>query len=270
MKRFIHIILFLYSCNVFSQEIKNVSFSTTDDNVIVSYDLVNTPSSWSYDIRIEAEVVDKYGTKKRIVAKAVEGDLKKIKKGRNKTVEWKVFDDVNELNGKLTITVRIIDSHYFKSKPKKTYAQNKVSTNNLKGPEYAILSFFLPGSGDPFVSNKKGVEKRAVLISAAYVVSGLLTYSYYSISKEDYKLYQSATQQIKIDEYYESANSAYRSSKIMLGVTAGILITDVIYVFTKGLINNRRNKKSYGFLKNMNLNFVFVNDSYRFGFNTKF
>ena len=270
MKRFIHIILFLYSYGVIAQEIKNVSFSTTDQSVIVFYDLVNTPSSWSYDIRIEAEVVNKYGTTKRIVAKAVEGDLKKIKKGRNKTVKWEVFEDVNELHGKLTITVRIIDSHYFKSEPKKTYDKNNVSTNNLKGPEYAILSLLLPGSGDPFVSNKSGVEKRAVLIGAAYVFSGLLTYTYYSFSKESYKLYQSATQQTKIDEYYESANSAHQSSKIMLGVTVGILITDVVYVFTKGLINQQRNKRSYGLLKNTNLNIAFVNDSFSFGFNTKF
>lgn len=90
MKYIIYIILCLISFNLLGQEIKNVRFTTTAEFVLVSYDLVNCPSSWSYDIRVEAEIIEE-GVKKVIIAKALDGENKKLRSGRNKKIKVEGF-----------------------------------------------------------------------------------------------------------------------------------------------------------------------------------
>lgn len=266
MKRFLHIILFLFSANAISQEIKNVTFSTTEEYVIVSYDLVNSPSSWSYDVRIEAEVVDDDGVTKAIVAKAVEGDLKKIKQGRNKTIRWTVFEDLDELNGELTITVRIIDSHYFGSKPTTT----KQSSSELMGPKAALYSIVFPGWGDLLVSDGGDAQVTAVLFGGTYLLSGIYAWSTYSESQEYYKLYQEATSQDVMDSNYKLANDQYQVSKMWLGIAGVVLVTDVTYVLVRGLINKRNNKSNYSLIERTDLQFIYVDKGFGVGFKTRF
>ena len=268
MKYYIYIILCVVSFNLLGQEIKNVKFNTTEEFVLVSYDLINCPSSWSYDVRVEAEVIEE-GVKKVIVAKALDGENKKIRSGRNKTLRWRVFEDVEKLSGELVITVRIIDSHYFgsttmNSRPKKQYS------NELLGPEAALYSCILPGLGDLMVSDGDASQVTSVLFAGGYLLSGIFAFQAYSKSQEYYNLYLGASTQYLMDTNYELANDEYQQSKMWLKVAGAILVTDVTYVLIRGLINKGRSNNSYSLLNRTNLQFQYVKNGIGVGFKTKF
>lgn len=268
MKYIIYIILCLISFNLLGQEIKNVRFTTTAEFVLVSYDLVNCPSSWSYDIRVEAEIIEE-GVKKVIIVKALDGENKKLRSGRNKKLRWRVFEDVEKLSGELVITVRIIDSHYFgsttrNSRPKEDYR------SKLLGPEAALYSIILPGLGDLMVSDGEGAKVTSVLFGGSYLLSCLFAFEAYSKSQEYYKMYQGASTQYLMDTNYELANDNYHQSKMWLGIAGVILVTDVTYVLIRGIINKGKSKNSYSLLNRTNLQFQYVDNGIGIGFKTKF
>lgn len=266
MKWIFHISLSLICFNLVSQEIKNVSFSTTDEDVIVSYDLVNCPSSWSYDVRIEAEIIEGNGISETVVAKTVEGDLDKIKQGKNKTVRWRVLEDMDEIDGKLTITVRIIDSHYFGSRSTSV----KKNNSELMGPKAALYSLILPGLGDLLVSDGEDAKITAVLFGGSYLLSGLYAFSTYSKSQEYYTLYREATTQDAMDRNYNLANDQYQVSKMWLGIAGVVMVTDVTYVIIRGLINNHNSRSQYSFIRRTKLELQCVNSGFGVGLKTRF
>lgn len=249
-----------------AQNFEDVEFTTTEEFVIVSYDLVNCPSSWSYDIRVEAELIDKRGNIKTIVAKTTDGDKKKVKCGKNKTIRWRVFEDEDELEGDLSITVRIIDSHYFGS----STASAKKSNSDLAGPEAALYSLLLPGWGDFLVSNRSDAAVTGVLFAGTYVLSLYCALQSYGESQEYYTIYREATTQELMDTNYELANSKYQTSKAWLGVAGAVLAVDLTYVLVRGVINKNNKRRGYSFLEKIDVNFQYVDNGFGVGFKTKF
>ncbi len=79
---------------VFAQDVTNVRVSTTDRDVLVTYDLIGEPNT-PYLVDIEFRMDDG----QNIQAKSIKGDVGEVMSGKDKVAIWKVYEDVNGLKG---------------------------------------------------------------------------------------------------------------------------------------------------------------------------
>lgn len=107
MKGIYLFICFLSCSQLFSQNIENILVSTTDDLVIIYYDLSGLESEL-YDVKID--ILDSLGNK--INAPSLNGDLGKVVPGKEKTIVWNVYKDVDGISGKIVpqISAQLIPS----------------------------------------------------------------------------------------------------------------------------------------------------------------
>lgn len=116
----------------------------------------------------------------------------------------------------------------------------------LGGPQNALLSVVLPGTGDIFV--RKSIFPATLVIAtyAAFLYNGFSNQSKYKSFYNDYK---ELKVQAEIDMAYSNASKYADKSRTNFSIAAAVLITDVSLVFVKGLINNRKNKQIKSRLK---------------------
>jgi hypothetical protein len=210
--------------NSYAQNIENVDFVVRENNIIVTYDVAGCGPKQLYDIKLIA-----FCDGKEIHPQSISGDLKKISCGKQKRIEWNVLNDNIELKGSLQVVVAI----------SKTY-----STKITNGPSNAFYSMLLPGLGDHFINKN---NKRWYYISLAYVGLGYYAFKSKSESNDYYGQYHQATTQKEMDETYEAANSKYQTFQILLGLTAAVWVSDVVYVAVKGFKNRRDQLNSLSF-----------------------
>lgn len=88
----------LVLCTFFAhaQEASNVRVSTTDKDLIVTYDLLGKPNT-IYDLKLTFKD-EKGGI---IIPKTIKGDHGEVTPGKDKVVIWKVYEDINGLEGKI-------------------------------------------------------------------------------------------------------------------------------------------------------------------------
>ena len=77
-----------------AQEVTNVRVSTTDRDVLVTYDLLGEPNT-AYLVDLEFKMDDG----ENIRANAIKGDVGEVLTGKDKVAIWKVYEDVNGLKG---------------------------------------------------------------------------------------------------------------------------------------------------------------------------
>ncbi len=88
--------IFLIS-NTFAQDAKNIKVSTTDKDIIVTYDLEGKPGAiYLVDLSFEGDAG------KTFLPESLKGDVGEVEAGTDKVVIWKVYDDVNGLDGSIT------------------------------------------------------------------------------------------------------------------------------------------------------------------------
>lgn len=86
----------LLSFSTFAQDATNIEVKTTDDKLIVTYDLVGS-SATVYDVVLQFQKENN----EVIVPKALNGDVGKVKAGEDKVIVWDVYKDVDGLSGNL-------------------------------------------------------------------------------------------------------------------------------------------------------------------------
>ncbi len=79
-----------------AQEVSNVRVSTTDKEVLVTYDLLGEKGA-AYDVQLDF----KMDSGKSLNARTLKGDVGEVLPGKDKVAIWKVYDDVNGLQGGL-------------------------------------------------------------------------------------------------------------------------------------------------------------------------
>jgi hypothetical protein len=226
LKKLLAILIFLFSAtSVYSQRIENVDFTVRNNIVIVQYDLVNSPSSKIYDIKLEI-----ISNGNNIIPTSLSGDLKKVNPGTNKRIVWDVLADLTDLKGSLQIAIEIT----------RTY-----STKIAGGPSNAFLSMIMPGVGTYFVnkeSRSQGYTKNWRWFSSSGLFLGSVGFAISNKIASDkfYTDYHNAVTQPEMDAAYKSANDKYLAAQIFLGIAAAVWIGDVIYV----TVNGSRNKKN--------------------------
>jgi len=88
-------ILCLFSAQIIhAQDITNVRVTTTDKEVLVTYDLIgepNTPYIVDLDFKMDGG--------QTVKAKTIKGDVGEVLPGKDKVAIWRVYEDVNGLKG---------------------------------------------------------------------------------------------------------------------------------------------------------------------------
>lgn len=113
----ISIFAFLFSLNIFAQDATNIEVKTTDDKLIVTYDLIGS-STAIYDVKLQFQKEDN----QVLIPKALNGDVGKVKAGEDKVIIWDVYKDVDGLSGNLNpqIFVKEVTPDQKKVKPQPT------------------------------------------------------------------------------------------------------------------------------------------------------
>lgn len=95
-------LIFVALCTLFSvyhvaaQDVTNVRVSTTDKEVLVTYDLSGEPKT-AYDVQLSFRMDDG----QNVQAETIKGDIGEVLPGKDKVAIWKVYEDVNGLKGGL-------------------------------------------------------------------------------------------------------------------------------------------------------------------------
>lgn len=77
-----------------AQDVDNIRVSTTDNEVLVTYDLIGEPNT-PYLVDLSFKLDDG----QKIKAKTIKGDVGEVLPGKDKVAIWKVYEDVNGLKG---------------------------------------------------------------------------------------------------------------------------------------------------------------------------
>jgi len=117
MKYLIAFASLLISCSILAQDATNIEVKTTDDKLIVTYDLIGSTSA-VYDVSLQFQKENN----EVIVPKALNGDVGKVRAGEDKVILWDVYKDVDGLSGNLNpqIFVKEMVPNEKKVKPQPT------------------------------------------------------------------------------------------------------------------------------------------------------
>ena len=86
----------LFFQQAMAQNVSNVRVSTTDEDLIVTYDMDGKPST-VYMLNLTFSQADG----KIITPKTLKGEVGEVLPGKDKVIVWKVYEDVNGLDGKI-------------------------------------------------------------------------------------------------------------------------------------------------------------------------
>ena len=126
---------------------------------------------------------------------------------------------------------------------KKSINNNTFNDINLvkysnSGPACVLYSMIMPGMGTLKVSHgKKGWGRFASFLISSGIAFGSKLYS-----DEQYTNFLSATDQTLIDKYYNNANISNKIFLISGGLSVSIYLHDIIWVFSKGIKNQKKSK----------------------------
>ncbi len=152
---------------------------------------------------------------------------------RNESIYNPYFESQKLPFGKYTLTIK--EKELNDSKFKDVY----ISNYKTRGPSSAIYSIFLPGWGTRKVTfNENNGWKRFWIVIVPVAIS--LTSKF--ISNNKYNNYLNSTDQVKIDEYYRSANALNKVSIISAGIGASFYIYELSWVLGRGIENNSKRK----------------------------
>ena len=247
------ILLICVSKYASAQSIENVDFEVYDYNIKINFDLVNCPDNTLYNLRVVFTKPD--GTS---VYPLSITNLNGVAPGRNKTLIWDYKSDKVEYTGQLNVSVSIIEAVEMPPPPRLKH-----------GPGNAVLSLILPGWGDFHVNETD--KFTPLLVTAAYLGAGYMSYSSLNAANASYDKYLAATTQSAMDEHFSAAEAGLNQSKMYLGVAATILVVDFIHVIVKGNKNIRN-----GSFSSNNLRFIpkitnqFGSTAYNFSLIKKF
>lgn len=125
---FLIVFLIVSSTFMFAQKAANVKVSTTDEQLIINYDLTGN-SKAVYQVELQFKQAD--GS--YIKPQTLRGDVGKVTAGSAKTIVWEVYKDVTGIQGKIEPEFTVTEIKKADLKPKDTPVPP--STNNSNDPD---------------------------------------------------------------------------------------------------------------------------------------
>jgi hypothetical protein len=125
----------------------------------------------------------------------------------------------------------------------KTLNQNSFNEVTLKGkyfssgPSNFLLSMLMPGTGNKRVSNNYKIGKR---ITKSFITLSLISAVAYRYSALKYNEYKNAVDQPSMENAYYQSNLANKIFISSATLAASIYISDIVYVFFKGVSNKKK------------------------------
>lgn len=145
MRRLSTLVFLFTSFCVFSQEATNVKVTTTDEQMIVTYDINSSPDNMFN--------VDMYFTKEDgsiLEPEAINGDVGKVTGGKGKAIIWNVYEDVDGLSGALNPVINIKPSVSDKKKSSAQDAPDPPAPKKNNGKIIDVLTDKLQKNKKPY------------------------------------------------------------------------------------------------------------------------
>ncbi len=246
-KRVLILISLLYiSTYSFSQDVRNVDFTFSNNTFVITYDLENCSNNYIYDVNITliGEETGKY------LPKTPTGALTGQFCGYNKEIIWKPLLENKEINERVKFIVTIIS---IKKLP------------NI-GPSNAFKSMLLPGLG----SLKVQKTKLPLLVTMGFLYTGFQAYNYNVKTNSEFDNYLNASNQNDMNLHYLNAQNNRKISTTYLQIAAGIWVTDVVYTLVKGSINKHKLTQSTNNYSSWKWNFNYNNQAVLVGLTKEF
>jgi len=218
--------------------VKNIRTEMQDNHLEIRYDITKSPEGSLH--QVDLVMVDNMGN--IVQPDSIYGDVGGgVEAGRDKLIVWEVYKEYDVIYGDFVAKV-VLDP-----------SDNRKHTG---GPEYALLSLLVPGTGDYFVSNwKEGGIKPYYKTAFTVGTLGLSLAAYLNratippiMAPPGYYLSADAPPGEKllyIDHYWEKspASTDYwlfqHDAEILLGIGIASWLIDVFWVTKKGIQNNR-------------------------------
>ena len=242
MKKCLTLIIILSNLIVNAQKnnlkIDNINLDVRDHVIFIHYDILNSDTSELFNVQLfftdEAYVKYYFPSK-------VEGDIGiAVQGGQEKTIIWKVSEEMDEIPEKITPQLRLNDE-------KINFCDG--------GPSNAYLSLLVPGLGDYFVADHRNMKFKPylrTLSSYGLIAMGIIASNYRTpVTKWVPAFWKSTSTGYKyIDGHYEELgdyNYLYFRNDAELFIAAGLSIwaIDILWVAAKG----SKNKKYKGHRK---------------------
>ena len=217
------------SITVFSQskaKIQDVQIRKDADNVIVTYDLINTKAKERFDIRLLVIPLDG----EKIYPKTTIGDVgRPIKGGKNRSIIWEINKDQRYINEKIYAEIQatpIID--YIAP----------VSRGKALG-----LSAIMPGLGITKLNNGGAFW---ILGIAFYGTAGASAY-YYIQTNNTYDNYLNTTDMEQRNKLYDQSKDERLMAQIFMYSAATIYVTNIVWTLAqRNKTKSKKPKYSFG------------------------
>lgn len=231
-KSLLHFLLFicfgLLSLNGSGQSkarIENIDFNLVGDDIIITYDIINSAPGEKFDIEIE--IFTESG--KKLDAKSLTGDVgKDIAGGRGKRVIWNFQNDNADLTEGIYVEVNAT-SHL---KPVVEKKPKPVRKGGSLGGAF-VKSVVFPGWGNSSISG--GPYWLMGFVGYGCMAGSVMMNQQASQSYDDYLKASDAGNR---DNLFSDAESKDQLSKLLFGIGAVVWVTDLTILLIKG--NNPR------------------------------
>jgi len=203
-------------------EIKNVDFNLVNDQLVITYDLVNARANEKYIVNIS--IYTEAG--KKVDAKTFIGAIgENITGGYGKRIIWDISTDIAYLDDKIYVELEAIH-------------QNPKIIQPIGKGKAMLLSTFYPGWG----SSKTTVKGYHVMkgILGYGCIAGSFYYRY--LSDQSYTDYRNSSNTSERDDFYDKSLKENKTSKILLYSAGAIWLLDYVTILAAP---NRSQQKGF-------------------------
>jgi len=200
-------------------KVANVDFNLIDNELVITYDLLNTKPNEKFQIIIKISKEDG----KQIDAKTLKGDVgENISGGIGKKIIWSVSSDIAYLDDQ--INVEVLANH-----------QNPKIINPTSKGKAILLSTIYPGLGSAKITLKN-----------VHLIKGVLAYgsvagSFYfkNKSQKTFSEYQESSSTADRDKLYDQSIKEDKNSTILMYTAGAIWLIDYVTI----LISENRSQQ---------------------------
>lgn len=191
-------------------EIKNVDFNLVEDQLVITYDLINARANEKYIVTVS--IFTESG--KKVDAKTFTGAIgENITGGYGKRIVWDISRDIAYLNDKIYVELEAV------------HQNPKIIQPTSKG-KAILLSTFYPGWGSSKTTLKGYHTIKGVLGYGC--IAGSFYYRY--ISNQSYTDYRNSSSTTERNDYYDQALKEDKASKILLSTAGAIWLLDYVTI----------------------------------------
>jgi len=214
-------------------KIQNVGFMMVNDQLVITYDLVNTKSGEKFNISVK--IFTKGG--KEIDAQAFSGDVNSdVSGGYKKKIIWDIEKDIAYIEDE--IIVRVLAE-----------LQNpKIIKPTYKGTAL-LLSTLYPGWGSAKITRKKTHVLKGLL--AYGCVAGAVLYDYKAY--DNYEKYKNSFDMEESDKFFEDAENQRMLSSVFLYSAVAVWSLEYLNI----LLAKNRTRTTAGLNNNISIDYTY-------------